>query len=293
MKKQSAHQIILLRGGLGNQLFQIAMGFTLEREFKKKVLFSDLMLSKSVFSRELHRQNWASQLGLRMHKTERGVVRILRRLVFSAFNYISHRKRGHLEVGNYILASPQSEPLLTLRRTHKWLDIPSVQLPEEDAAYRQVIRLLDQHSGKHVKKVAAQFGPFVAVHIRVGDYLQLQDVYGEVSSSYLRSALAIIERESGFNRPVLLFCEDKSQLAQETLTTLGEAQLAGDFVESDFDEFQLLRRAGAIVGCNSSFSWWAAKSSRASTIIFPEELKGPPLLLPQQVHATNWKRVAN
>lgn len=293
MKKIRTDQIILLRGGLGNQLFQIAMGFAIEREFKRKVFFSDLMLSRSLFSRELHRKNWACHLGLRLHESERRVLRILRRLSFSALNYISHRKRGHLEVGNYILNSPQSEPLFGLGRTHRWLDIPSVQLHEEDAAYLKVIELLDKHSDTNVRNLADQLGPFVAIHIRVGDYIQLQDVYGELSPSYLQSALDIIRKESEIDQQVVLFCEDQSQLTEEILVTLGEVQLAGDYLDSDWDEFQLLRKAGAIVGCNSSFSWWAAKSSSASTIIFPEELKGPPLLLPQQVHASNWKRVAN
>ena len=286
-------QIILLRGGLGNQLFQIAMGLAIEREFKKKILFSDLMLYETPFSRKLHRENWASFLGLKLHKNECRVLRLFRRLIFSAIHVLSHRKRHRVEVGEFILSSPHSEPASGIGLTHRWLDLPAIQLGEEDQAYLQVRKLLDQQSDVRVSKLADSLGPFVAIHLRVGDYVQLKDIYGEISPRYLANALSLIRSEFGINPPVVLFCENKLQLSSQALFALGDYRLAGDFLNSDWQEFNLLRKGAAIVGCNSSFSWWAAKTSDARLIVFPDELKGPPLLLPQNYHASNWKKVAD
>jgi len=288
-----AEQIILLRGGLGNQLFQIAMGLAIEKDFNRKISFSDLMLYQSPFSRKLHRQNWASFLGLNVRKTKFGVFQLLRRLIFSAIHSLSVQKQQRIEVGKYLLSSPQSEPTPGIRFTQRWLDLPAISLAEDHPAYLHVAKLLDQRSDGRVGELADSLGTFVAVHLRVGDYIQLKDIYGEITPRYLENALSLVRRETAINTPVVLFCEDKSQLSSEVLLALGDYRLAGDYLNSDWEEFQLLKRGTAIVGCNSSFSWWAAKTSDALTIVFPEELKGPPLLLPQNSHASNWKRVPN
>lgn len=283
---------IVLRGGLGNQLFQLALGISLAKANNTKVLFSEMMLG-SAFRETPPRANWAAFLALKTHVETNRTREIFLRLLFSASFLIANKFSRQMQLGTFLLSSPHGWRGQVSELNFTWLDIPSFHPSEQDEVYKAMTSLLDSRRPNSVNEVADNLGDFIGIHIRVGDYVALKDTYGSISSSFVSEALSVARESTKPGAPLILFCENPEQLASDVIMALGDYKLASDLTSSDWEEFQLLRAATTLIGCNSSFSWWAAKTSEAASVIFPRELLGPQFDLPQYHHDPGWLRVAN
>jgi hypothetical protein len=103
-------------------------------------------------------------------------------------------------------------------------------------------------------------GPDVlAIHVRMGDYKNLPEIYGFLTPDYYTQALTRIRNSREVKR-LILFSDD---------TTAAREWLSGkikfdDIIDSaqsinSGDTLQLMSKAGAIITAHSTFSWWAAK----------------------------------
>jgi hypothetical protein len=100
----------------------------------------------------------------------------------------------------------------------------------------------------------------IAVHIRRGDYLELNDWWRENLGSndlalpadyYLNSLEEVSNREMY----KVIFVSDDITFAQETFSHIPGALFAGADMMTDF---QILMNADVCIISNSSFAWWAA-----------------------------------
>ena len=114
-------------------------------------------------------------------------------------------------------------------------------------------RVIDRIGPWHV-------GPWIAVHVRQGDYLEPanREQLGLLSPSYYERALTHAKDQGG-DAPIVVF----SDAPEQALEQLSRFSVAKDVTVSptglsDLETFALLSSAPSIITANSTFSWWAA-----------------------------------
>jgi hypothetical protein len=129
----------------------------------------------------------------------------------------------------------------------------------------------DLASHIRVKKAVAarfesQYGPFfrhnrvIAVHIRRGDYLDLNDWWMEnlgskdlsLPVSYYVNSLEQVKKWEQYK---IIFVSDDIAFARSAFSHVPGALFAGTDM---MDDFQILMNADVCIISNSSFAWWAA-----------------------------------
>ena len=111
--------------------------------------------------------------------------------------------------------------------------------------------------------------PWVGVHVRRGDYEKV-GVMALPDHNYYQSAIQRAQGLTGATK-VFVFSDDIS--AARKLVPLADRYLGPDEVSSPGDVLNFLSRADALVGANSTLSWWAGFLNRRAQAprIFPRE----------------------
>lgn len=283
--------VVQLRGGLGNQLFQYAAGFSLSERRAEDLVLDTALLPPATVDRGGVRR-WPEQISLFAHA---GTLRDtapspFRKRLAQSF---AGRERA---VGDSQLRAILGRRLYA-RETRE--DVAAFnRLPEGSRinAYCNSWRFFEPHLADVANQVRSLRAPGVwfqgmrsemdaerpiAVHVRWGDYLNLRHVYGVIGADYYRRAIDRIVTVSG-TRPIWLFSDDPDgagELLAPHVTM--DRVVRPDPASSALENLLLLSRSAGIVAANSSFSWWAAflSSAPAGAIVFPRPLfaqGGPP-----------------
>jgi len=109
---------------------------------------------------------------------------------------------------------------------------------------------------------------YVAIHIRRGDYVNLQNYHGLTTKEYFQNSMRYLREYHGIDLPVLVFSDDIDK-AKEIIPDAFK-YVAKEDTRNDWDTLLLMANAQALVGSNSSFSWWAAYGGNSKVAIFPE-----------------------
>ena len=139
--------------------------------------------------------------------------------------------------------------------------------------------------------ISLSSSPWVAIHIRRQDYEDLQNTFGIVGVNYYKQAMDQIESLIP-NVRKFVFSDDIDQaklLFPDCDGYIGRSEL-----ESAAETLVLMSRANAIIGANSSFSWWAAflMKSEDNLKYFPD-----PWFIDKKLNNTDlvpptWSRVS-
>ena len=114
--------------------------------------------------------------------------------------------------------------------------------------------------------------PTVIMHIRRGDYLTYDRVYEKCSVGYYLEALDYIKG---------IYCDDFNLLActDDWQTVREEFKHFPSFIEvngrDELEDLYILSQGNYIIGSNSTFAWWGAYLGTDSTNIFPAAWFGP------------------
>ena len=247
-------------GGLGNQLFIYSLGYAVSSR-----LGCELFIDRSWFGSQSLRNyellTFAS-VGIELPEKRRqaGGLR-LRNRVFAPVSQKLRRLSGAVirEEGfgfdERILSASPGVRLEGYFQSHKYFS--SVQ-----EALRQQIRTISRPSVwySQTKERLESIGPWVAVHVRRGDYVNLgtEDFHGIVEKPYYLAALEIVNQIVPGLVPIIF--SDEPALASQ--------MLANDFPTAVFIEnsasskpietINLMAQSHAAVMANSSFSWWGS-----------------------------------
>lgn len=281
--------VVQLRGGLGNQLFQYAAGYALSARHRADLLLDRSLLPPVTVSRN-GISRWPEQISSFEHSGafigQPGGTSFAKR----AIRYRAQVERSIGDsrysrvLGARVYAREQREdPTVFARaaaraRINAYCTSSQFFAGQEDVVAGQVRSIREPGSwfldeSQHLAATGA-----IALHVRWGDYLNLREVYGITPADYYRRGVELIERQTGGGRPVWLFSDDP----------IGAAEYLADAVElshvvvspessTPLENMLLLSQATALVGANSTFSWWAAFLSDAppGSIVFPRPLFGP------------------
>jgi len=283
---------VLLRGGLGNQLFQIQLGLELT-SLGREVLFDDTFLRPGWHhkSRPLRSTNYAKTFGLPVTSSSPISTWILKRLFLGIAYYLATKLRSGKIAFGPLLSSHNA--VNVAEANGKFLvDVPGMSNPLDPKALEAVRRLLLQ---KLADSPLESQKSFIGVHVRRGDYVDLEEIYGRICIHYFQKSLKVcksLTRTESISK-VVLFTDSPEMVDSKALMKDSDHKLyfASELKLEVLDEFRQLVGAAAIIGSNSSFSWWAAALSSA-VVIMPTPFEGPNLMLPQYVMNANWERVS-
>lgn len=271
---------VILRGGLGNQLFQYATGVAESSRRKSILVFDTLLLPESVTTAK-GINSWPEQI--------------------SQFNHLGeiHRKQGRMRSTTYRISLEllrslstkwpriaQTFGVFSLDRETESMTPSSMKNLKIINSYvansryfqgyeeevRSQITSLVEPSADYLKAVESlSSGTYTGVHIRLGDYKNLEHIYGPYSPKYLRACLSMLEESSRLGKVVVF--SDERRRATEILKNAGvDPALVMTLPElSPLEELLLLSKCSNILGSNSTFSWWAAflNNNEEARVFFP------------------------
>ena len=284
MKKIIQPKSFLMTGGLGNQLFILTAGTYYSLKNKENVTFD---LSSYTKRNKTHTSDIRSLSpdAIFQYRPVRWIVKvglekISKRALFST--YTSSR------VGyDPALESQVSEnQIFGFFQTYKYLEQPKVR----NLIDSLFLSSTSEWFGKCLSDMLEQ--PTISVHIRRGDYLNLQDSFGVLSSEYYKSAIYFTLKNSSEQYARVLVFSDDFVLAKKLFSNI-EIPLPMQFAEppEDYPEesLMLMSKSDALVMSNSTFSWWAAQlGNKSKFVVRPSKwfrgMSDPEELFPPEWH---------
>jgi hypothetical protein len=308
--------LVSLRGGLGNQLFQLA--FLLSRRKEGR-----LFLEPWIFDNE---NAHPGQCGLWQFSLPDRVSFIERKPIF-------HRLWSRID--SYMLRAGSENEITIARKVNLWA-IEAIGSFIASIAYRTIFRVAVASGNGYDARIDAKprsnyfigfFQSFnwvmknevnlelgsikpkseslelakyielarrvkpLVIHLRLGDYL-LDENRGIPDLKYYESAINWQNSKTEFSE-IWIFSDD-IDLAKKKLNNLPQSSIKWfqKINNSDAETFELMRHGHAFVIGNSTFSWWAAylSYSKNPEVVAPEpwfkSSPNPILLLPR-----HWKKM--
>lgn len=261
MRRSENRVEVSLTGGLGNQLFGLAIGLEQSKRLQLPLILDDSAFnSGNPRSIEIGNLYLASLncLVSNLFSSNSTFSRKLPTFKETQFSYMDsvnslnsgHRLIGYFQSHKYFRnVIPE---LVSAVQTHK--------LTEQQELYISSLDLVNS----------------TVVHLRRGDYLdpQTNSFHGTVDGKYVLSAIDILERIQG-KREVVLF-SDSPELASDELSSKGIAHTTfrPTVHFGALDTLIAMTRGQSFIMSNSSFSWWAAylmylESDESSLVVAP------------------------
>jgi hypothetical protein len=157
-----------------------------------------------------------------------------------------------------------------LRRYPDW----TPRLAQESQNFKQYSKLLKDESP-------------IVIHIRRGDYLELEKTFGVLSDTYYYEAVKILSEKDSQNN-IWVFSDDPNYVKKSMFSLKANRfpELEAKF--SNEEILILMSQARRLVISNSTFSWWAAAWSHPSAkIVAPDPwFRGMPT--PECLYPENW-----
>jgi hypothetical protein len=275
---------IYAAGGLGNQLFQLAAGYSIHsgREIVCEVGFSGPR-------KKLHTTSVLSNLSLDdcivLRSSER-YARITQRFLDYLLR-VSTKTKGPEStwvfriiisfLGSlYFSFYYKCFLLLSLSKGVGYWHLPKYKTNQMIIGYFQSYRYLDEQAKFTFLNMFTlrEHGPDwdywssraikdkpIIVHIRLGDYLS-EESFGIVTTDYISESLALLNASSSV-QPIWVF-SDQKDLAEELFPQefLADAVWIPEIDSNPMATLSIMRLGTGYVIANSTFSWWAAWSSQ-------------------------------
>ena len=249
-------------GGIGNQLFQYAVGRQLSADLK-----CPLEINLDWFERETYRQ---SIFGEFEHLGTLAPSTRWRRNVEN----LSVWTRSHLGYGP---GKSVDTALRIYREKPRQFD-PNVLQQSVGISLRGYFQSPKYFDGieeqvraevADLSKPSTQFrllhselsqdGTWASLHVRLGDYREPENVrqFGLLNRRYYEQALQLVLESTSIER-ILLF-SDQPEHARHLLPVDFPIEVLPNIERlSDFEALLLMSLANAVIMANSTFSWWAA-----------------------------------
>jgi len=292
--------IVKLMGGLGNQMFQYALGRSLSRklgvEFKMDKSFYDHQppgVTPRVYELGVYKivENFASQNEVdTMLKTKKlGLfLRLLRKLKLykTKSDYIIEPSNDFY---SQIFNVPDNKYLEGYFQSYKYFD-----------SIRDLIikdfTLKDSPIGKNLEclnKILSVNA--VSAHIRRGDYVtdkKTNAYHGTCGPDYYAKALETIKQK--VSNPYFFVFSDDIEWVKQNMN-FGDQVTYVDWNGPDAgqEDLRLMAACQHFIIANSSFSWWGAylATNPNKIVIAPQKWFTDPAKVPQDLIPPNWLRI--
>ena len=271
-----------LRGGLGNQLFQIAKAVEMAKDYECELIVDDGWYKGRRPQHVTCRKFWLDYFSLdfrlpsRRERFKLNLVeylfklqKILNKAIFPIHSEYLLLDKNILEARNSIYLHGYWQQYAVASRVRDEL---MSCLRFRDNGFSRVHDEL-------AKKISSDENS-VMLHVRCGDYIWDERVsysHGNCSKTYYADALQELQRRIG-SPSIYLFSDDirwakdHLPLSDLSITVISSRGHEREHL-CDLADFDLMRRCRHAVIANSSFSWWAAflLKSTNSIVIAPKD----------------------
>ena len=261
--------IVSLSGGLGNQLFQWAAGYSMAARRELDLVLSDLEIGDRGFQLGdfgiPKPSETISELSRRAILRRKGKETLAQKLAwYSKHPLLSHRVILEKNFGFDSKLTRRIGPGKIVKGTFQ-----SERYFAEFSPQIKKILLSGFQPSPATGEALERLMPsrWAAVHVRRGDYLQFSERFGVLGPEYFARARDEIRSALGTSLRFVLFSDDV--IEAERACDWADSIISSPF-ESPSQPLWLMSRASAIIGSNSSYSWWSSFLSADGTpAIFP------------------------
>ncbi len=241
-----------LQGGLGNQMFQIAICYSLAKRFNLIPIFSPKVLTGYV-----HRSSYWDTI-FKSCKTDINIVSQIHQVIneeqpFITFDEISKNTllNGYFQTSKYF-SDIRNELLLLF------------SIPEQTE--NKLNTFLNSTNPENKNNIC--------IHVRRGDYIKPGH---SLPLNYYEKAYSSIHEDEKRNSIIYIISDD-IQWCKENMLTIFKSNDSNNKVvvvenTDEIFDFFMLTKANILIGSNSTFSWWASylnqKENKKS--IFPKK----------------------
>ena len=286
-----------LRGGLGNQLFGMAVGWVVASAINKPLLLDGRFIpwegSNPDRELELNQFDWNGSVSVNFRKTIKFGAKI---------NFI---KLMVLKLREVLIPKPM---LLSANVGESISDLGALANRAIEGktlqGYFQDIRWVEKafecgmpkqlalsSATNEATKLHGQIGESIAIHIRLGDFLDFPDSFPIPGEKYYLRSLDFFRLIDGNQKVDYWIFTDDSLEAQSRFPQLfaGATRILSQDDFSGPESLFLMSEFTKIVTSNSSFSTWAGlfSSSRGGRVTCPELPAGQNI----DLRPVNWTRV--
>jgi hypothetical protein len=281
---------VVLNGGLGNQLFQIASGLYYS---KNNMILADGNLGLPYLNSHnkviLESLDFPGKEIFFTNPKKRPLQRqLFRILLVAGTKSIASRSLDFLvknftRLTRFLGLTGISQVIVCrgvgftpgIERSHRSIGIGYFQTFRY-ASEPRVFKVLKASRPKRIGvelqeylRLAIEFRPII-VHIRLGDYL-LEPNFGILPPSYFLEGISLLRKKLPSN-PIWFFSDDVSQAKKYfQREELGEVIWISDIDRDPVSTLELMKHGSGYVISNSSYSWWAAflRSDSEAMVIAP------------------------
>jgi hypothetical protein len=284
--------ITQIYGGLGNQLFQFAAGFSLARMKNTSLKIDNQFFEKQYshsFNLEIYKLQFekATEKDLNFIK-KRQWPRILQSLYYRVQKILPYYKRNLYNEQNNIFDKHFKNSSSNCILNGYWQDCR--YFIEFDTEIRKLFKikeeLLSENYFELLEKVTSTNS--VSLHFRRGDYVTLG--IKAPSLLYYYSAINFLQNQFSDLDLIFFVFSDDIKWCKDNIN-LPELNII--FIETGFglsgpEEMQLMSNCKHNIIANSTFSWWGAflNDNKDKVVIYPaiyKEMLNPDLMLKQWI----------
>lgn len=254
-----------LKGGLGNQLFEIFATLSYSMDNNQFFYFKNTYaLNNGVTKRHTYWHNLL--IHLRLYLTDSAYINKLTVVREKSFKY--EELQAVTPLDNIILDG--------YFQSHKYF--------EKNYSKIYDFLKLETMKKKTTSKYNYKYEDFISMHFRQGDYKNLQDTHPILTYKYYENSLKeILKKTNSKTQKVLYFCEkeDNEEIEKiidsikKTIKNLAFIKVTDDI--EDWQQLLLMSACGHNIIANSSFSWWGAylNTNPKKIVCYPEVWFGP------------------
>jgi hypothetical protein len=288
-EKSGSKTVILLNGGLGNQLFGFAAALCgngdveilggissysknqsglpqiFNLDVSKFANFRQPKISMLSITKKTYNFFLISNLNVRKHWTFR-FAKIAEFLFQASLNLLRSRPKLVVadDLGYVDIPKTGNMVLIGYFQSSKWMSVPKV---------REKMLSLFSKVDCEIDSILTEMQKTkpIVLHVRLGDYRNNQEI-GVLPTTYFNNALKLATYNDS-NRPIWVF-SDEPEAARNMLPLLQDYKCRFISEEMNLTAEQtlaLMRFGKKFIISNSTFSWWAAALSeeKEPTVYFP------------------------
>jgi len=253
----SNHLIISITGGLGNQLFMLFAGISKSLDVNKSFF---IHLDKN--DRKFYLNDFLSSINKK---------------IINDYQLIKLIDKPYIENEDFYYKPipDETDYIKGYFQSYKYFQ----------HNFQTIYNILHLNSFFHNPKYLLDF-PYISIHFRFGDYINLQDYHNVLDIHYYKNALQVLKDKIGndlYNYKILVFGEKTND---DIITDyINQLDNKLEFIKiyeinpkkpfDDYEEMILMSKATHNIIGNSTFSWWGAYLSNNPNkiIIHPHKSK--------------------
>ena len=299
--------VVRLQGGLGNQLFQLSAAVVVANAVDSNEIVLDAsriafgtdkrrrlgLLEFYLLSKNFSLSVWGEKFSLISRIVPQKLGAFL--AVSSSETFLRARFGKYVEIGDSDDITNLYDPRKTYVLNGYFNDFSLVDRAV-NIGFNNKLEITPPKSlwlESRLKNI--DFENSVALHIRLGDYLQFPQIFGRLSQDYYLKALEYLKYESRKN---LYIFSDQPNIAANEIPMISKMPnceiVRPPMTASPAEAFYLLSQFRNLICANSTYSMWAAWFNNEQSGVGAKKVVVPsPYLLNKQDIATpdSWKKL--